>query len=63
MNKLYGLFLGSIIVVLTGCYESSNFTVHKPGVYKGASDPLLSANAEERAGSLNQRFKLGQLDR
>lgn len=63
MNKLCGVLAGLIIVVLTGCYESSNVTVHKPGVYKGASDPLLSGNAEERAGSLNQRFKLGQLDR
>lgn len=63
MNKLNMLLMGLIVVVLTGCYESSNLTVHKPGVYKGAKDPLLGANQEERAGSLSERFKLGQLDR
>ena len=41
-------------------YESSNLTVHKPGIYKGAKDPLLAANQEERASSLSERFKLGQ---
>lgn len=52
-----------MVIVLTGCYESSSVTVHKPGVYKGAKDPLLSANQEDRAAALNGRFKLGQLDR
>lgn len=62
MNKLFGLFLGLVLVVLTGCYESSSVTVHKPGVYKGANDPLLSANTEERVSALNARFS-GQVDR
>lgn len=63
MNKLYGLFVGLVFVVLTGCYETSSVTVHKPGVYKGASDPLLTANTEERASALSERFTMGQLDR
>lgn len=63
MNKLYGFFVGLVFVVLVGCSESSSVTVHKPGVYKGASDPLLSANSEERANALSDRFTLGQLDR
>lgn len=63
MNKLYGVAIGLIFVVLTGCSESSSVTVHKPGVYKGAKDPLLSANVEERASELSARFNLGQIDR
>ena len=63
MNKLYGLFVGLVFVVLTGCSESSSVTMHQPGVYKGASDPLLSANSEERASALSERFTTGQLDR
>lgn len=63
MNKLNTLLISLMVIVLTGCYESSSVTVHKPGVYKGAKDPLLSANQEDRAAALNGRFKLGQLDR
>lgn len=62
MNKLYGFVVGLVFVVLTGCYESSSVTLHKPGVYKGADDPLLSASTEERASALNARFS-GQIDR
>ena len=63
MNKLNGVLLGLVFVVLTGCYESASVTVHKPGVYMGASDPLLSANTAQRADELNARFNMGQLDR
>ena len=63
MNKLYGVILGLVFFVLTGCDQSSSVTMHEPGVYKGASDPLLSANTEERADALNARFNMGQIDR
>ena len=63
MSKLNLLLTGLVIVVLTGCNQSSSVTMHKPGVYKGASDPLLSANTEERATALSERFTMGQLDR
>ena len=63
MNKLYVVLIGLVFAVLTGCSEPSNVTVHEPGVYKGAEDPLLSANTEERAGQLSARFNLGQIDR
>lgn len=63
MNKLYSLLLGLVFFVLTGCDQFSSVTMHEPGVYKGASDPLLSANTEERAASLNARFNMGQIDR
>jgi len=63
MNKLYIVLLGLVFVVLTGCNETSSVTLHKPGVYKGAEDPLLSANTAKRADALNTRFNMGQLDR
>jgi len=63
MNKIYPVLAGLIVLALTACSESSNVTIHEPGVYKGASDPLLSANAEDRASSLHERFLSGQLDR
>ena len=63
MNKLYAVLIGLVFIVLTGCSESSSVTVHKPGVYKGAQDPLLSTNTEERASELSARFNLGQIDR
>lgn len=63
MNKLKAVFVGLVFVVLTGCYESSSVTVHQPGVYKGASDPLLVADSGERANELSARFNMGQLDR
>ena len=63
MNKLNVFLVGLAFVALAGCNQSSSVTMHKPGVYKGASDPLLSANTEERATALSERFSMGQLDR
>lgn len=49
------------LVGLTGCSsEPRSVTMHKPGVYKGASDPLL---AQQRQQELIDRFKLVQTDR
>ena len=63
MNKLKVVFVGLVLVVLAGCNEATSVTVHQPGVYKGASDPLLSGNTENRANELSARFNMGQLDR
>ena len=46
---------------LSGCSsEPRSVTVHKPGVYKGAKDPLL---ARQQQQELIDRFKLVQTDR
>jgi len=51
-------------VALTGCYESTDVTVHKQGEYKGMKDPLLDAKATaEREETLQKRFQLVQVDR
>ena len=63
MHRIQPVVLALVITLLAACSESSKVTVHQPGVYKGAVDPLLSANSEERANSLRARFELGQLDR
>jgi hypothetical protein len=51
----------AVLLGLTGCsYESRKTTVHKPGVYKGAKDPLMALKQEQ---VLIDRFKLVQTDR
>ena len=51
-------------VIMTGCYESANVTVHEQGKYKGKNDPLLDAKATaEREEVLQKRFQLVQVDR
>ena len=50
-------------LALAGCWESTDVTVHEPGKYKGAKDPLLSQQASSRTESLRQRFQLVQADR
>ena len=51
-------------VAMTGCYESSDVTVHRQGQFKGAKDPLLDAKATaEREEVLQKRFQLVQVDR
>ncbi|MBW8055925.1 MAG: hypothetical protein FVQ76_11530 [Nitrospira sp.] len=51
-------------VMLTACYESADVTVHKPGVYKGAKDPLLAKQRmPEQQQALRERFALVQPDR
>jgi hypothetical protein len=51
-------------VMLTACYESASVTVHQPGVYKGAKDPLLAKQRmPEQQQTLRERFALVQPDR
>ena len=63
MHKIRPVVSAFIISLLAACSESTSVTVHEPGVYKGAGDPLLSANSQQREKSLRERFQLGQLDR
>jgi len=48
---------------LSGCYEDADVTVHEPGKYKGATDPLLSQQAAARDEALAKRFQIVQTDR
>ena len=55
------MVLGSM---LAGCYESPNVVLHKPGVYKGAKDPLVEKQAmPEQQKQLVARFNQVQTDR
>jgi hypothetical protein len=49
---------------LTGCSDSSDVTLHKPGVYKGAVDPLIEKQrSPQQQERLQARFKQIQTDR
>jgi hypothetical protein len=48
---------------LSGCYESTEVKVYKPGKYQGPKDPLLSQQPAAREAALKKRFELVQLDR
>ncbi len=51
-------------VVISGCYETTDVTIHKQGEYKGMNDPLLDAKSTaEREEVLQKRFQLVQVDR
>ncbi len=52
-----------ISVGLSGCWESTDITMHEPGEYKGATDPLLQADAGARSEQLKERFQTVQIDR
>lgn len=47
-----------------GCTESTNITLHEPGVYKGSVDPLLATQSDPaQIETLQKRFMRGQSDR
>jgi hypothetical protein len=58
---------GAVLLVGTmasGCSDSQEVTLHKPGVYKGPTDPLVEKQATpQQQESLQARFKLVQTDR
>ena len=61
--KLIYLVMAVLMVFtgITGCSpEPRSVTLHEPGVYKGAKDPLLALKNQQE---LIDRFKLVQTDR
>lgn len=63
MSK-FALALGFAVTLgLTGCWESSDVTLHEAGKYKGEQDPLLNQQVSSRTESLKKRFQLVQADR
>lgn len=65
MRKLITLLLlVGATVLLGGCYEDMDVTLHEPGEYKGKQDPLLAKMQKQKLQqTLEQRFKTGQTDR
>ena len=53
--------LFAVASLLGACYESTDVTLHEPGVYKGAAH--LQGNDSGRQDALRKRFELVQLDR
>ncbi len=52
------------LLALSGCYEDTTPTQYEPGVYKGASDPLLDKlESEELRNELDARFERAATDR
>jgi len=63
-KSLTALFLISSVFLLHACYQDVDITLHKPGVYKGAKDPLLAKlKTTDWKNKLDERFKLSQTDR
>lgn len=61
--KLKYCIIAAIIALVgfLGCSpESRSVTMHEPGVYKGAKDPVLALKQQQE---LIDRFKLVQTDR
>jgi hypothetical protein len=57
------LYILSLVLLLglAACSEENReFTLHKPGVYKGTIDPLLAKQHDQQ---LINRFKMVQTDR
>jgi len=51
-----------LVAGLAGCsMEPRSVTMHEPGVYKGAKDPLLAMQQQDQV--LVDRFRLVQTDR
>ncbi len=58
------LALALLPMSLTACAERANVTLHEPGVYKGAADPLLAQQQNpQQIETLQERFAKGQSDR
>jgi hypothetical protein len=51
-------------LIASGCSDSADVTLHKPGVYKGPVDPLVEKQrSAEQQEVLLARFKQVQTDR
>lgn len=56
--------LTATILFVVACYESPEVVVHKPGIYKGARDPLLEKQrSAQQQEMLRDRVMLIQADR
>jgi len=54
----------STVLVVFACYESPEVVLHKPGIYKGARDPLLAKQrSAKQQETLRERVMLIQADR
>jgi len=63
MRNKFTLMLAVVAMLgLSGCWESSDVTMHEAGKYMGAKDPLATSGAS-RAEGLEKRFQLVQVDR
>ena len=62
MKMLTTTAIVATALLVAGCYESTEVTLHEPGAYRGEKDPLL-ADAASRQEALRKRFELVQLDR
>ena len=52
------------ILIVVACYESPEVGLHKPGVYKGARDPLLAKQRSAKQQEvLRERVMLIQAER
>lgn len=56
--------LVAVPLLLTGCYESRDVTMHDAGVYKGKVDPLVELSADpDHQARLRERLTMVQTDR
>lgn len=62
-TRIHLFLIVGVTLLLSACYESSDVTMHEAGEYKGESDPLMEADAESRAETLEERFDMVQTDR
>ena len=63
MKRMITVTVMAVAIMVYGCGESDDITIHEMGKYKGEQDPLLTRNVSERSETLKQRFSLGQMDR
>lgn len=56
--------IGMLVVLMSGCYESTRPTLYEPGVYKGKDDPLRSKlESEGLHERLSERVGMAARDR
>jgi hypothetical protein len=64
MKTLKIALVAAVGLLTSGCGQATEVTVYEPGVYKGASDPLLSkANDPAYQQAMQDRLQRGQTDR
>ena len=62
--RLMAVTSAIVALALAGCSDSSDVTLHKPGVYKGAMDPLIETQrSPQQQEKLVARFNQVQTDR